>query len=213
MSGAEAGPSGADPAGTDPAGVRPAEADPRRSQASPTAADVQRLLAIEEIRQLAFRYAHAFASRDRPLMLSLWARTDPPARMPTIDRHRIQADLERWFSELGLCLLHVTNHLIDVEGPDHARGEVYCTGEIEVGSQWVDQVILYHDRYVREDGRWLFASREHRLFYGQARVHHPLRQPPARWPRGQVGSGDLPGSEQRGDRAAVDRPGGAGDVA
>lgn len=189
----------------------PANDEPEHGLARQSA-DLRRLLALEEIRRLAYAYAHAFAMRDRALMLSLWADTDTPARMPTIDGHRIRRDLERWWSELGVCLLQVTNHLIEIEDDEHGRGEVYCHGEIEVGGDWVDQAILYRDRYTRQDGRWLFSSREHRLFYGQARDRHPLRQPPANWPHGQIGCGDLTGSEQGGDRAAVDGPGGARDV-
>ncbi len=170
---------------------------PAGGACDPVLAELRRLSAFEEIRQLAFSYAHAFATHDRALMLSLWARADRREHMPTIDGHRIRRDLQRWWQELGLCLLHVTNHLIDLESEDRARGEVHCLGQIEVGQEWVDQTILYKDVYVRQDGRWLFASREHRLWYGQSRERHPLRQPPASWPHGQVGSGDLPGAERR----------------
>lgn len=170
---------------------------------------LRQLWAVHEIQQLAYRYAHAFAVRDEALMRSLGGGAGAPQRMPVIDRHRIDRDLLRWWDALGPCLLHVTNHVVELIDDDHARGDVHCLGQVEDGGRWVDQAILYRDAYVREQERWLFATREHRLWYGQARERHPLEQPPARWPHGQVGRGDL---EEELDRAAVDRPGGAGDV-
>jgi len=152
---------------------------------------VERLWAIHEIQQLAYRYAHAFALRDRELMLSLWADTDVPVKLPALDRHRLRADLDRWWETLGTVLLHVTNHVIEFDDDEHASGSVHCLGQIDLGHLFVDQTILYRDRYVRRDGHWLFATREHLLWFGQERDHHPFRQPPARWPRRQVGRGVL----------------------
>ena len=152
---------------------------------------LDRLWSVHEIRQLAFRYAHAFAVRDRELMLSLWAQTDVPARLPAIDGHRLRADIDGWFGVLGTVLLHVTNHVIEFDGDDAATGEVHCLGQIDLGYRFVDQTILYRDRYVRTPSGWRFQSRSHLLWFGQERDRHPLRQPPARWPRRQVGRGVL----------------------
>ncbi len=156
-----------------------------------TEQQIARLWAIQEIGQLAHRYAHAFAVRDRELMLSLWADTDEPVRLPAIDGHRLRSDVDRWFSGLGTVLLHVTNHIIDFQGEDEATGEVHCLGQIDLGHQFVDQTILYRDRYLRTADGWRFHCRSHLLWFGQEREHHPLRQPPAHWPRRQVGRGLL----------------------
>jgi hypothetical protein len=94
----------------------------------PAAAD--RLWAVHQIQQLAFGYAHAFAVRDRELMLSLWEETEAPVGPPSLDIHRLRRDLERWSDTLGTVLLHVTNHLIDFDGEDNARGSVHCLGQI-----------------------------------------------------------------------------------
>ncbi len=110
---------------------------------------LDRLWSVHEIRQLAYRYAHAFAVRDRDLMLSLWAESDPPAQLPAIDGHRLRADVDRWFAALGTVLLHVTNHVIEFDGDDAATGEVHCLGQIDLGHRFVDQTILYRDRYLR----------------------------------------------------------------
>jgi hypothetical protein len=152
---------------------------------------LDRLWSIHEIQQLPQRYAHAFAVRDRELMLSLWADTDTPVALPSIDGHRLRADVDAWFGAFGAVLLHVTNHVIDFEDDDHARGEAHCVGQIDLGHQFVDQTILYRDRYVRTSDGWRFASRAHLLWFGQERDHHPLRQPPAHWPERQIGRGLL----------------------
>ena len=152
---------------------------------------LERLWAVHEIRQLAYRYAHAFAVRDRELMLSLWAETDAPVALPAIDGHRLRADVDAWFAAFGAVLLHVTNHVIEFDSDETATGEVHCLGQIELGHQFVDQTILYRDRYRRTADGWRFASRAHLLWFGQERERHPLRQPPAHWPRRQVGRGLL----------------------
>jgi hypothetical protein len=99
---------------------------------------------------------------------------------------------EQAAAELGPTILFVGNHLIDFEDPDHARGAVYCLCQQEIGGVFIDQSILYRDRYVRQDGRWLFESREHLLFFGQPRERNPYEQAPANWPESAFGRGTLP---------------------
>lgn len=154
----------------------------------------EELAAIEEIRQLAYRYAYAQDFRDRELLLSLWAETEEPARSPEIDVHTVRAEAERWFRK-GPTVHFVGNHLVEVEGPDEASGSVYCWAQLDLGEEFVDQAILYRDRYVRRDGRWLFLTRRHLLWYGQRRPSNPIDQPPNGWPGGYVGRGTLPDGE------------------
>ena len=61
-----------------------------------------------------------------------------------------------------------------------------------MGDRFIDQSILYQDRYVRRDGRWLFLVRRHMLWFGQPRASHPFDQDPANWPASPVGRGTLP---------------------
>ena len=98
-----------------------------------TEQQLERLWSVHEIRQLAYRYAHAFAVRDRDLMLSLWAESDPPAQLPAIDGHRLKRDIDLWFSAFGMVSLHVTNHVIDFVDDDTARGE--RAGELRAKGQ------------------------------------------------------------------------------
>jgi hypothetical protein len=150
-----------------------------------------RLWAVHEIRQLAYRYAFAQDSRDLELLLSLWAETAEPASPPVIDIHTVRSEAPRWFRK-GPTIHFIGNHLVDLGGPDEASGTVYCWAALDLGEQFVDQAILYQDRYVRRDGRWLFLDRRHLLWYGIERERNPFLQEPATWPRGYTGRGTLP---------------------
>jgi hypothetical protein len=152
---------------------------------------LERVLAEAEIRTLALEYAHAFLVRDEARMLSLWAPIDPPAEPPALDRDWARSLVTRWQS-LGTTMLHVTNHLIFFDDRHHAHGHVQCLAQLDRGAQFIDQSILYEDRYVHTDGRWLFHVRHHLLWFGAAREQHPMRQPAADWPASQLGSGTLP---------------------
>jgi hypothetical protein len=152
---------------------------------------VEQLWAVHEIRQLAYRYAFAHDSRDADMLLSLWAETETPLDYPFLDVHRVRADTVRWFRK-GPTTHVVANHIVELDGPDVAHGWVYCLAQVDFGEHFVDQTILYDDRYVRRDGRWLFHHRKHLLWFGQERRQHPYRQPDAHWPANQVGRGDVP---------------------
>ena len=174
---------------------------------------LEELWAVHEIRQLAYRYAYAQDARDHELLLSLWAETDVPVTIPDIDVHTVRREAERWFRK-GPTVHFVGNHVIDLEGPDSASGSVYCWAQLDLGAAFVDQSILYQDRYVRRDGRWRFLTRRHLLWFGQQRAENPIHQPPATWPAGYVGRGTLPDAlpSYRAWREREGRPGGRDDA-
>jgi SnoaL-like protein len=153
---------------------------------------LHRIWSVHEIRQLAYRYAYAFDSRDVPLLESLWEETDEPAAYPEMDIHTIRGEFDQWLNGLGPTVLSVTNHLVDFEGDDHARGVVYCLAQIDLGDRFVEQSVLYHDRYARRGGTWRFVTRRHMLWFGQAHDDNPFRLPPANWPASPIGRGTLP---------------------
>ena len=72
----------------------------------------------------------------------------------------------------------VANHDIVFDGHDTARGTVYCQAshvrDVEgVAASYVMQ-IAYHDRYVRDAGRWRIAERRIELLWTEdRRLHHP----------------------------------------
>lgn len=153
---------------------------------------VDRLWAVHEIRQLAYSYAYAIDSRDVELMRTLWADTDVPTELPEMDGHYVKGpEFVRWF-DLGPTILFVGNHRILFDDDDHGHGSVYCIVQMEQGGVFIDQTILYQDLYERQDGRWLFVSRRHLLWFGETRERNPFEQEPADWPIGTYGRGTLP---------------------
>jgi ketosteroid isomerase-like protein len=149
------------------------------------------LVSHEQIRQLVYRYALAVDSRDLDLLVSLFV-DDVQVGRDEVGRDALRAFFDRSLREIGTSILQVTNVVVDLDDPDHARGTVYCRGEIEVGDQWVVQAIQYRDRYERRGGQWYFVRRRHLLWYGADVLQRPLGLPPADWPANHTGKGELP---------------------
>lgn len=153
---------------------------------------IARLWATGEIQQLAYAYAFGFDSRDLELLRSLWADTEEPAPAPILDGHVVKGpDFEQWL-QMGPSCLHVTNHRIVFDDEENAHGFVYTIVQVETDGVFVDQSILYQDRYTVQDGRWLFVTRDHQMWFGQVRERNPYEQEPANWPESTFGSGTLP---------------------
>jgi len=152
---------------------------------------LERLLAYEEIRQLAAHYAAALDARDLDRLVALFV---PDVRVGRHGRGReaLRASFDQQLRAIGVSFLLVGGHAIDLESADRASGVVSCKAEIEVSGRWVHQAIQYHDRYARHEDRWLFVRRRHLLVYGQAQRENPLEQPPARWPERHEGRGTVP---------------------
>src|SRR5574337_695615 len=129
-------------------------ADEQMNQDGMTA--VERVVARDEIRQLAYRYALAIDSRDIDLLVSLFVPDVRVGRTAT-GHAALRAFWTDSLRAIGVSILFVGNHLIDFEDPNHARGLVYCRGQIQDGDKWIEQAILYRDSYERRDSRWLFV--------------------------------------------------------
>lgn len=153
--------------------------------------DIERLLACEEIRQLASRYALAMDSRDLDTLVELFVE-DVQVGRERFGRDALRGDFERQLREIGVSILFVGNHTIDLLDADHAEGSVYCKAEIQVDDRWIHQAIVYRDTYERRGGHWLFVRRKHLLFYGAEQGESPLELPPAQWPKHHTGRGTLP---------------------
>jgi ketosteroid isomerase-like protein len=152
---------------------------------------VDRLLAYEEIRQLAARYAVAVDARDLDTLVGLFVddvRVGPWGTGTDALRSSFEASLR----EVGTTILNVGTHVIDLVDADRATGVVYCKGEIHDGGRWLHQAIVYQDRYARRAGHWRFVRRDHLLFYGAEVGTNPLDLPPANWPEHHDGMGTLP---------------------
>jgi ketosteroid isomerase-like protein len=152
---------------------------------------VERVVARDEIQQLAYRYALTMDSRDIEGLVGLFVE-DVRVGADGRGRQALRESFDQQLREVGVTILFVGNHVIDFESPDEASGHVYCRAELQDGERWIQQAILYRDRYRRCDGRWYFVRRLHRLWYGVEASVNPLQQPPAHWPEHHTGSGSLP---------------------
>jgi ketosteroid isomerase-like protein len=153
---------------------------------------IDRLLAYEEIRQLVARYALAVDSRDLDTLVSLFV-DDVQVGRDERGREALRASFEASLGAIGISVLNVGTHVIDLIDDDHATGHVYCHGEIQDGDRWIHQAILYRDTYERRAGHWYFVRRRHDLWYGAEPGVNPLTLPPANWPEHHDGMGTVPG--------------------
>jgi hypothetical protein len=157
---------------------------------------VAALLARDEIRLLPYRYAAAIESRDVDAMADLFS---PRARFGEYGEgpDGLRRVMTHSLDGTVFAVILVANHLIEIEGTQRARGEVWahCFAQTRADG-FVEQLIKYEDRYERRDGRWLFLHRRHRLWYGVGHQSSPLEQRPADWPVSQVGVGDIPLSDR-----------------
>jgi ketosteroid isomerase-like protein len=152
---------------------------------------VERLVAHEEIRQLAARYALATDSRDLDALVALFVE-DVQVGRDRAGRAALREAFDASLRGIGISILNVGTHGIDGVDVDHATGAVYCKGEIQDGDRWIHQAILYRDTYERRDGRWYFVRRRHDLWYGAEVGTNPLGLPPADWPAHHDGMGTVP---------------------
>ena len=145
----------------------------------------------DQIRQLAAHYAVAVDSRDLDTLVGLFV-DDVRVGRDTSGRDALRASFDESLRGIGISILNVGTHAIDLVDDDHATGVVYCKGEIQDGDRWVHQAIVYFDTYERRDGRWYFVRRAHELFYGAELGVNPLGLGPANWPERHAGLGTRP---------------------
>ena len=154
---------------------------------------VERLWAHEQIRQLAAHYAVAIDSRDLDALVDLFV-DDVRVGRDNSGREALKASFDSSLRAIGVSMLNVGTHAIDLVDADHATGSVYCHAQIQDGDRWVHQSILYRDTYERRSGNWYFVRRIHELWYGEEASRNPLAQDAADWPVHHDGRGTVPGS-------------------
>jgi hypothetical protein len=159
--------------------------------------DAERLLATLEIQQLVHRYAVYVDARDLDRLVELFV-PDVRVGREKSGREALRADFERQLRTTGVSFLMVGSHVVDFADDDHASGVVYTRAESQEGgresARWIVQLIQYHDRYAKREGRWLFERRRHLLVWGADLGQNPVGLPPADWPRRQTGWGTVPAS-------------------
>lgn len=158
-----------------------------------TIGPLEQLIARDQIRQLVSRYAVAVDSRDLDTLVNLFV-DDVQVGRRSFGREALRESFRASLSAVGVTILQVGTHVIDLVDAEHATGIVYCSGQVQEGDRWIHQSILYRDIYERRDGTWLFVRRVHELFHGTVAPTNPMDQEPAEWPLRSVGTGTAPGS-------------------
>jgi SnoaL-like domain len=159
----------------------------------PLEAELRGMFDRDEIRQLAYRYAWLLDSRDLDALVMLFV-DDVRVSNTDVGRDALRASFAAQLATIGPTTLFVGNHIVDLDrsDPTLATGIVYCRGYIQEPDGFVEQMIVYSDRYRRVDRTWMFQGRRHELVYGVATAEHPYEQGPADWPQRSVGVGTLP---------------------
>ena len=133
---------------------------------------VDHVESLDQIRQLAHRYALALDTRNMDDMVELF----PPDVQVGRDAKGRDA-LRAWFvetlSEFRTSVHFVGNHVIDFEDADHASGVVYCRDELERSEGWDYGYLQYWDRYERRDGLWYFVRRRFNRWFIVDSLEHP----------------------------------------
>ncbi len=166
---------------------------------------LERLVAKDEIRDLAHRYSLAMDSRDLDALVGLFV-DDVRVGRDRSGREALREDFDRQLRAIGMSILFVGNHVIEFDDDDHAHGVVYCKGEIQDDDRFITQAIQYRDSYARRDGHWYFVRRKHLLWYGYEQGENPLKLGPANWPERHTGRGTLPESDESWQRFWEDEP-------
>lgn len=163
---------------------------------STDAARLRRLEDRVEIQELLARYANACDDRDMPALGRCFA---DDFEFDSVAGHSVgrEAALAYYRERLGLygVTFHVPHTLVLEELDEQtARGVVTSHAEMELQRELFVTGFRYHDRYVREDGRWCFRAREVRAFYAMPlrELSGPLDVLRLRWPHGRARAAPLP---------------------
>ncbi len=160
--------------------------------AAELATRIERLEAIEAIRQLASRYALAIDVRDPDALMELFVED------VQVGKDRVgRAALKEWFDIILRTRIKQTahivmNHVIEFESEEAAYGVVYCRAEHELDKHFVVQQMQYWDTYVRRDAIWYFRRRIPLAWYATDVLDRPVGEQKVRWPDQAPRHGELP---------------------
>jgi hypothetical protein len=145
-------------------------------------ARIERLEALDEIRQLAAKYAVALDMRDLDALVNLFVDdVGVPGKRSGRAALRAWYDTEMRHNLLGSA--HgVLGHVIDIHDDSHATGLVYSRNDLETEAIWVVELLAYLDSYQRRDGHWYFAKRTPLFWYQSDVTDPPVGSAKMRWP-------------------------------
>lgn len=152
---------------------------------------IDRLEALDQIRQLPAKYALALDMRDMDAMVSLFPE-DVRVGRDASGRAALRAYMDRTLrSPFTGTSHHIGGHIIEFDDADHAHGIVYSKNEHETGDEWVIMQMMYADDYVRVGGRWHFARRLPLYWYATDLNKPPIGPRKMRWPGTEWTEGDF----------------------
>ncbi len=124
-------------------------------------AELRRLSDLEDVRDLARRYAHYVWLRDADAAIDLFAddgEMDMGDRPSIIGREALQTTYREVF-EASVFLPFVHGHVVELDG-DKASGTVYLDLRSTDDGKSMTGHGYYNDRYTRTDKGWRFAYRK-----------------------------------------------------
>ena len=143
---------------------------------------IERLEALDEIRQLAAKYALALDMRDMDAMVSLFP-ADVRVGRGTSGRAALRGYMDATLrSPFTGTSHHIGGHVIEFDDQCSAHGVVYSKNEHETGDEWVIMQMMYVDDYVRTGGRWFFSRRLPLYWYATDLNKPPVGANKMRWP-------------------------------
>lgn len=125
---------------------------------------LERMEALDQIRQLPARYALAVDTRNLDDLAALFVE-DVRVGRDEQGREAIKAWYGRSLERFGTSIHFVGNHVIDFVSAGEATGVVTCHDELERDGQWQVGKIQYWDTYVRREGAWYFKRRKLHRWY------------------------------------------------
>lgn len=149
---------------------------------------IERLEALDEIRQLAAKYSLSLDMRDLDAHVNLFAEDIQVTR-----ELKGRAHLKRWLDDtLRLQFTgtshHIGNHIIEFLDEHHACGVLYSKNEHETAhgegtaTSWIIMQMLYWDNYEKIEGRWYFRRRLPCYWYATDLNEPPVGEAKMRWP-------------------------------
>ena len=143
-----------------------------------------RLIAKDEIRELAMLYSRGVDRKDAALLRTLYTEDATDTHGDTFDgtaEDYVQF-LERAFTQIKYSGHHICNHLISIDG-NEGEGEVYALAYHifpDGKGAWIEDMmcVRYIDRYRKDvDNRWRFAQRIVTYDFREQRTHSDLKAP------------------------------------
>ena len=133
---------------------------------------IERIEAQLAIQQLPPRYALAVDSRNLDALVDLF--------VPDVDcgrwgqgREALKRFYEPTLRDFYRCQHQICGHVVELLGPDRARGTTYCRAEHEDRDRWYVMAICYFDEYRRVEGQWCFERRTERHWYSADHLERP----------------------------------------